>query len=60
VTEAVERGLFRPLDPQRVAEALWAGLHGALSLYITCPQMIPDIRGVAAIVQESMLAGLRA
>lgn len=60
VAEAVDGGLFRPLDPERGAEALWAGLHGALSLYITCPDMIPDIRGVAGIIQESMLTGLRA
>jgi AcrR family transcriptional regulator len=58
VAEAVERGLFRPIDPERAAGALWAGLHGALSLHITCPVMMPEVRAVAAIVQESMLAGL--
>jgi AcrR family transcriptional regulator len=60
VAEAVERGLFRAVDPARTAEALWAGLHGALSLHITCPVMMPDVRAVATIVQESMLNGLRA
>ena len=60
VAEAVERGLFRPVEAQRTAEALWAGLHGALSLHITCPVMMPEVRAVATIVQESMLAGLRA
>jgi len=60
VAEAVERGLFRPIDADRTAEALWAGLHGALSLHITCPMMMPEVRTVARIVQDSMLAGLRA
>jgi AcrR family transcriptional regulator len=60
VAEAVARGVFRPVEAERAAEALWAGLHGALSLHITCPVMMPEVRAVATLVQESMLAGLRA
>ncbi len=59
VAQAVERGAFRPVDPELTAQALWAGLHGALSLHITCPAMMPDVRAVATLVRESMLDGLR-
>jgi AcrR family transcriptional regulator len=60
VAEAVERGMFSPVDAERAAEALWASLHGVVSLHITCPAMMPEVRAVAMIVQEAMLAGLRA
>lgn len=59
VAQAVERGAFKPVEPQLAAEALWAGLHGALSLHITCPAMISDIRALAVLVQDAMIAGLR-
>jgi AcrR family transcriptional regulator len=60
VAEAVESGRFGPVEPARAAEALWAGLHGVLSLHITCPMMLPEVRTVVAIIQEAMLSGLRA
>jgi AcrR family transcriptional regulator len=60
VAQAVEAGAFKPVEPQLAAEAFWAGLHGALSLHITCPAMIGDIRALAVLVQDSMIAGLRA
>jgi AcrR family transcriptional regulator len=60
VAQAVERGAFRPVDPQLAAEALWAGLHGALSLHITCPAMISDIRALSALVGDTMIGGMRA
>ncbi|GAC1402839.1 MAG: TetR/AcrR family transcriptional regulator [Candidatus Velthaea sp.] len=60
VGEAVALGLLRPVDPERGAEALWAALHGVVSLHITCPNMIGDARDVATLIGESMLAGMRA
>jgi AcrR family transcriptional regulator len=60
VAQAVECGAFRPVEPRLAAESLWAGLHGALSLHITCPAMISDIRALTALVQDSMIAGMRA
>jgi AcrR family transcriptional regulator len=59
VAQAVASGAFARVDPEQAAQALWAGLHGALSLHITCPSMMPDVRAVAALIRESMLAGLR-
>ncbi len=59
VGEAVARGDFRPIDPARAADALWAALHGVVSLAITCPNALADPRTVADVVGETMLAGFR-
>jgi AcrR family transcriptional regulator len=58
--EAVARGDFRPIDPACAADALWAALHGVVSLAITCPNTLADPRAVAEVVGETMLAGFRA
>ncbi|GAC1547919.1 MAG: TetR/AcrR family transcriptional regulator [Candidatus Velthaea sp.] len=60
VREAVECGQLRPVDPERGAEAMWAALHGVISLHITCPNMIGDVRAVATLISDAMLAGMRA
>jgi AcrR family transcriptional regulator len=36
VAELVERGIFRPIDPQLGASLLWAALHGMAALNLTC------------------------
>ncbi len=59
VAEAVAQGEFRPVDPARAADALWASLHGVVSLSITCPGTLPDPRTVADLVCEALLAGFR-
>lgn len=37
VARLIERGVFRPAEPQVVAEALWAAGHGLVALLITKP-----------------------
>jgi AcrR family transcriptional regulator len=60
VGEAVSRGDFRPIDPARAADALWAALHGVLSLAITCPDTLVDPQAVGDLVGDTLLAGFRA
>jgi AcrR family transcriptional regulator len=59
IGEAVAAGVFRPIDPARAADALWAALHGVVSLAITCPNALVDARAVGDVVGETMLAGFR-
>ena len=37
VAGLIELGVFRPAEPQVVAEAIWAAGHGLVSLLITKP-----------------------
>jgi AcrR family transcriptional regulator len=60
IRAAVACGWFKPVDPLRAAEAFWAALHGVVSLYITCPKMIPDVASTAALLEDILVAGSRA
>jgi AcrR family transcriptional regulator len=60
IAEAVAAGAFRPVDPQRGAEAIWAAMHGLVSLHITCPVMLADPASVGRLLEEVLIAGLRA
>jgi AcrR family transcriptional regulator len=37
VGELIDRGIYRPLNPQAVAALLWSSLHGIAALKISCP-----------------------
>jgi len=54
---AVAAGRFKPVDPQRAAEAFWAALHGVVSLHITCPKMLPDAASTARLLEDMLVAG---
>jgi AcrR family transcriptional regulator len=58
VREAIARGIFKPVNAERAAEAIWASLHGVLSLQITCPMMIADVASVSTILEDALVAGL--
>jgi AcrR family transcriptional regulator len=56
VERCIAAGQIRATDPQSAADALWAGVHGVVSLLITQP-WIDEARQQAAI--EQMLGVLR-
>lgn len=64
--EAIEGGRFRPEfdDPDEVAQMLWAGVHGLVSIRIAKEHdewiEFRDTRGTAARLREVMLRGLMA
>jgi AcrR family transcriptional regulator len=58
IREAVRSGQFRAVDIETCAQAFVAGVHGVLSLHITCPMMIADATSVAELVQDALLRGL--
>ena len=63
VRELVERAIFKPVDPLLAAHCCWAGLHGIVSLHLTCGAMTPRSVGVAALGEtmlEALIGGLAA
>lgn len=56
--EAIADGRIKPVDPNDAAQALWAGLHGVLSLHIICPLMLGDAARVATLLADALLTGL--
>jgi len=62
VTELVERGIYRPLDPQAAAAMLWAALHGIAALKLSCSDY-PFAGSIAApgeLMIDILTRGLRA
>lgn len=51
VRRAVDSGAFRPLDPALIATALWAGVHGLVSLELG--RFLPPQAGAPADVFET-------
>ena len=60
VTQAVEQGRFRAVDPLGAAQVLWANLHGAVALLITLqPHCWPHGNAVPDLVDQVIENGLR-
>ncbi|MDQ4024771.1 MAG: TetR/AcrR family transcriptional regulator [Actinomycetota bacterium] len=59
VRRAVDSGAFRPLDPALIATALWAGVHGLVSLELG--QFLPPQAGAPAdVFSTAIRAGVDA
>ncbi|HTH16183.1 MAG TPA: TetR/AcrR family transcriptional regulator [Magnetospirillum sp.] len=59
VSEAIDQGRLRPSDPDLCAQALWAGVHGAVNLINSAasfPFVSPAL--LAATTLDALLAGL--
>jgi AcrR family transcriptional regulator len=59
IRAAVASGQFKPVDSEQAADAIWAALHGVLSLSITCPNSIGDVMTVGTLLSDTLIAGLR-
>jgi AcrR family transcriptional regulator len=58
VAECVTAGAFRPLDPHRAAQLLWAGVHGVASLKISCDEMMDgDAIEIVDTMSDALLSG---
>jgi AcrR family transcriptional regulator len=62
VQELIDRGIFRPLNPQAVAALLWASLHGIAALKLSCSQypFEGSILEPGALMMDVVLRGLLA
>ncbi len=65
VRELVERGTFRTADPHQAAEVLWAGVHGVVSLQLSCAgnagaYFFQDVDAVTELLLETLARGLGA
>jgi AcrR family transcriptional regulator len=61
VAELVDRGTFRPIDPEAGAHVLWAGMHGLVSLRLSCPGFpCEDVDLLADLMCESLIRGMSA
>lgn len=64
IADCISRGLFRDefLDPELVAQTLWAGLHGIASLHITfCDKPGVEWRPVrdrVRVMQDLLIGGM--
>jgi AcrR family transcriptional regulator len=59
VAEAVASGAFRPEPVDRIAQILWANLHGAVALLVTLrPDCWPS-PPVADLLEQTVEAGIR-
>lgn len=59
VVEAQRAGLITPGDPIAIAEILWTGCHGIVSLGITCSNMLETpLDTLVANLCETLLRGL--
>jgi len=56
VRELIDRGVFRKLDAEVVADAIWACVHGIVALHISCPQQkLADADASADLIVEGMV-----
>jgi AcrR family transcriptional regulator len=60
IAAAVASGQFKPVDSERAADAIWAALHGVLSLKITCADAIGDLMIVGTLLCDTLISGWRA
>jgi AcrR family transcriptional regulator len=62
VAELIERGIYRPLNPQAVASLLWASLHGIAALKLSCPAypFEGSIAGPGELMLDILTRGLLA
>lgn len=60
VVRAIEAGAFIEGDPDTMAQALWASIHGAVALLITFePQQFPGAPAAPDLVDQVLENGLR-
>jgi AcrR family transcriptional regulator len=60
VEAAIAAGLFRPGDPQLIAQVLWSSIHGAVALLITMqPEHWPQGGASPGLVDEVVENGIR-
>jgi AcrR family transcriptional regulator len=60
VTELIDKGIFRRLDPEIAANCCWSALHGIVSLHLTCEAMLTDVWATTAAMHDALVVGLRA
>jgi hypothetical protein len=61
VAELVASGVFKPIDPDDGARILWAGLHGLISLKVSCPDSPfgdVDFRHLTDVMLDALAHGL--
>lgn len=60
VSDCIQGGLLRKVDPQLATQGIWAGIHGVTSLMITIPRFPwGDRDAVIEHVVSSLIEGLR-
>lgn len=62
VAELVERKIFAPIEPALGAQIVWSGMHGVVSLRLTCSSASEHVAmdDVPERMMETLVAGLRA
>jgi AcrR family transcriptional regulator len=59
MSAAMEARVLTAGDPKRTTDVLWAGVHGAVTVAITAPEMdLGDPRALAERTVDTMLTGL--
>lgn len=60
VSDCIDRGSLRQMDPELAAQGIWTGIHGVTSLMITIPKFPwGDRKAVIDHVVDSLIEGLR-
>lgn len=58
--DAIDQGLIKPCDIAATNNALWAAVHGIVTLVVTIPRFTPEeVRVMADTLMELILKGLR-
>ena len=60
VKQLIDGGTFKPVDAEIAANCCWSSLHGIVSLHLTCHDMLTDVFVTSAMMQDALVAGLRA